>query len=105
MENASEGTRMCLPHTEHVQVKRNIILNYRKCQNISGENLRLLKSKMLSIFGSTWATFVNFSVMSRVEFTLPRVLQTVNYNHNFIVLLLLFPAEFLKIQDFYSSHT
>ncbi len=28
-------------------------------QNISGENLRLLHSKMLSIFGSTWATFVN----------------------------------------------
>ncbi len=104
MENASEGTRMCLPRTEHVQVK-NIILNYRKCQNISRENLRLLKSKMLSIFGSTWATFVNFSVMSHVEFTLPCVLQTVNYNHNFIVLLLLFPAEFLKIQDFYSSHT
>ncbi len=29
------------------------------CKNISGENLRLLHSKMLSIFGSTSATSVN----------------------------------------------
>ncbi len=32
---------------------------YRNVQNISGENLRLLNSKILSIFGSTSATSVN----------------------------------------------
>ncbi len=46
VENASGGTIIvsesaeCLPHTEHVQVKRNIILiilNYRKCVNTSLE--------------------------------------------------------------------
>ncbi len=47
-------------YTEDVQVKRNthcyyaaIILITEMCQNISGENLRLLNSKMLSIFEST----------------------------------------------------
>ncbi len=51
-EKKQYQNQQCLPHTEHVQVKINIILK-KMCQNISGENLRLSKSKMLSIFGST----------------------------------------------------
>ncbi len=77
MENASEGThsnkivaasavkrvldfRFAPRHTlEDVQVKRNTATTQQSSlitemwQNISGENLSLLNSKMLNIFGST----------------------------------------------------
>ncbi len=68
-----------------------IILITEMWQNISGENLRLLNSKILSIFGSTWATFVNAHFLQcRVSSnTSACVLQTAIYNHNFIVLLLI----------------
>ncbi len=68
-----------------------IILITEMWQNISGENLRLLHLKILSIFGSTQATFVNAHFLQCLvsSNTSVRVLQTAIYNHNFIVLLLL----------------
>ncbi len=58
------------------------------CQHISGENLRFSKSKnALHIWinlGYICELFCNFACLV----TLPRVLQTVTYYHNFIVPLL-----------------
>ncbi len=115
MENASEGTHsnknslsiiseesaglsastLGLPRhsLEDVQVKRNTHTTQQSSlitemwQNISGEKLRLLNSKMLSIFGSTWATFVNahFLQCCVSSHASVRVLQTATYNRNFIV--------------------
>ncbi len=109
VKNASEGTHsnknslsisgeeragltFSLPHhpLEDVQAKRNKLLRsnhpyYRNVQNISGENLRLLNSKILPIFGSTSATSVNAHFLQCRVSRFVRVLQTAIYNHYFIV--------------------
>ncbi len=114
VENASEGTHsnknglasavkrvldllsVCSSHSHWRMFRQketpigynaSITLNYRNVAEI----LRLLHSKMLSIFGSTEAKFVNGHFLQcRVSnHASVRVLQTVTYNPNFIVLLLL----------------
>ncbi len=93
--------QQCFPHTEHVQVKRNIILilNYRKCQNISGENQIIKIENALHIWiniGYICELFCNVAC----QVTLLRVLQTVNYKSQLYCAVTSFQQNFSRFKIF-----